>query len=50
MGLEVRMEMFGARNAPQFSNPGATVSNMALNSSAPPQPERQIRLAAKFSF
>jgi hypothetical protein len=62
MGLEVRMEMFGVTNTPQFANPGATVSNMTLNSDGSVRAlngfseitsasgERQIRFAAKFSF
>ena len=29
--LQVRAEMFGVTNTPQFGNPGATVSNMTLN-------------------
>jgi hypothetical protein len=62
MGLEVRVEMFGITNTPQFGNPGATVSNMTLNPDGSVRAlngyseitsasgERQIRFAAKFSF
>jgi hypothetical protein len=61
-GFEVRMEMFGVTNTPQFANPGATASNMTLNASGGVQAlngfgeitsatgERQIRFAAKFTF
>jgi Carboxypeptidase regulatory-like domain/TonB dependent receptor-like, beta-barrel len=60
--LQVRAEMFGMTNTPQFSNPGATVSNMSLNADGTVRAlggyteitgasgERQIRFAAKFSF
>ncbi len=62
MGFEVRMEMFGVTNTPQFNNPGATVSNMTLNGDGSVRAlngygeitgasgERQIRFAAKFTF
>ena len=62
IGLQVRMEMFGVTNTPQFGNPGATVSNMSLNADGSVRAlggyteitsatgERQIRFAAKFSF
>jgi hypothetical protein len=62
MGLQVRMEMFGVTNTPQFGNPGATVSNMTLNNDGTVRAlngfteitsasgERQIRFAAKFTF
>jgi hypothetical protein len=62
MGLEVRMEMFGVTNTPQFNNPGATASNMTLNNDGTIRAlngfgeitgasgERQIRFAAKFTF
>ncbi|MBI4893681.1 MAG: TonB-dependent receptor [Acidobacteria bacterium] len=61
-GLQVRMEMFGVTNTPQFGNPGATVSNMSLNADGTVRAlggyteitsasgERQIRFAAKISF
>jgi hypothetical protein len=60
--LQVRMEMFGVTNTPQFGSPGATVSNMTLNADGSVRAlggyteitsasgERQIRFAAKFSF
>ncbi len=60
--LQVRMEMFGVTNTPQFSNPGANISNMSLNQDGTVRAlggyteitgasgERQIRFAAKFSF
>ena len=60
--LQVRAEMFGATNTPQFANPGATVSNMTLNADGSVRAlggyteitsasgERQIRFAAKLSF
>jgi hypothetical protein len=60
--LQVRAEMFGATNTPQFANPGATVSNMSLNTDGSVRAlggyteitsatgERQIRFAAKLSF
>ena len=60
--LQVRAEMFGVTNTPQFSNPGATVSNMTLNADGSVRAlggyteitaatgERQIRFAAKISF
>lgn len=60
--LQVRMEMFGVTNTPQFNNPGATVSNMTLNTDGSVRAlggyteitgatgERQIRFAAKVSF
>jgi len=62
MGFEVRMEMFGVTNTPQFGNPGATASNMTLNADGSVRAlngyteitgatgERQIRFAAKFTF
>jgi hypothetical protein len=62
MKLQVRLEMFGATNTPQFGNPGATVSNMTLNADGTVKAlggyteitsasgERQIRFAAKLSF
>ena len=62
MNFEVRMEMFGITNTPQFNNPGATVSNMTLNADGSVRAlngyseitgatgERQIRFAAKFTF
>jgi len=62
MGFEVRAEMFGVTNTPQFGQPGATVSNMTLNTGSSIRAlsgyteitsasgERQIRFAAKFSF
>jgi hypothetical protein len=62
LGLQVRMEMFGVTNTPQFNNPGATVSNMTLNNDGTLRAlngfteitgasgERQIRFAAKFTF
>jgi hypothetical protein len=62
IGLQVRMEVFGVTNTPQFGNPGATVSNMSLNADGSVRAlggyteitsatgERQIRFAAKFSF
>jgi hypothetical protein len=61
-GLQVRMEMFGVTNTPQFGNPGATVSNMTFNADGSIRAlngyaeitsasgERQIRFAAKFTF
>jgi hypothetical protein len=61
-GFEVRMEMFGVTNTPQFNNPSATVSNMTLNADGSVRAlngyseitaatgERQIRFAAKFTF
>ncbi|WP_321475568.1 TonB-dependent receptor domain-containing protein [uncultured Paludibaculum sp.] len=61
-GLQVRMEMFGVTNTPQFNNPGATVSSMTLTSDGAVRAlngyteitgasgERQIRFAAKFTF
>ena len=60
--LQVRAEMFGVTNTPQFGNPGATVSSMTLNADGTIRAlggyteitsasgERQIRFAAKFSF
>jgi hypothetical protein len=60
--LQVRVEMFGVTNTPQFSLPGATVSNMTLNGDGTVRTlggyteitgasgERQIRFAAKISF
>jgi hypothetical protein len=60
--LQVRVEMFGVTNTPQFGNPGATVSNMTLNNDGTVRAlggyteitsasgERQIRFAAKISF
>jgi Carboxypeptidase regulatory-like domain/TonB dependent receptor-like, beta-barrel len=60
--LQVRAEMLGVTNTPQFSNPGATVSNMTLNADGSVRAlggyteitaatgERQIRFAAKISF
>ncbi|MEO8373351.1 MAG: TonB-dependent receptor, partial [Candidatus Solibacter sp.] len=60
--LQVRVEMFGVTNTPQFGNPGATVSNMTLNADGSVRAlggyteitsatgERQIRFAAKISF
>ena len=60
--LQVRAEMFGVTNTPQFGNPGATVSNMTLNADGSVRAlggyteitgasgERQIRFAAKISF
>jgi hypothetical protein len=62
LGLQVRMEMFGVTNTPQFGNPGATVSNMTLNSDGTVRAlngyteitsasgERNIRFAAKITF
>ncbi len=65
MNFEVRMEMFGITNTPQFNNPttaSATVSNMTLNADGSIRAlngygeitgatgERQIRFAAKFTF
>jgi hypothetical protein len=62
VGFEVRMEMFGVTNTPQFNNPGNTVSNMTLNADGSVRAlngyteitgatgERQIRFAAKFTF
>jgi hypothetical protein len=62
LGLQVRMEMFGVTNTPQFGQPGATASNMtftpdgnlrALNGFGEITSaggERQIRFAAKFTF
>lgn len=61
-GLQIRMEMFGITNTPQFSNPGATVSSMTLNTDGSVRAlngyteitgaggERIIRFAAKFTF
>ncbi|MBS1829664.1 MAG: TonB-dependent receptor, partial [Acidobacteria bacterium] len=61
-GLQIRGEMFGVTNTPQFNNPGATVSNMTLNNDGSIRAlngyteitgaggERQIRFAAKFTF
>ena len=61
-GLQVRAEMFGVTNTPQFGNPGATVSNMTLNTDGSVRAlngyteitsasgERQIRFAAKVTF
>jgi hypothetical protein len=61
-GFELRMEMFGVTNTPQFANPAATVSNMTLNGDGSVRAlngyseitsatgERQIRFAAKFTF
>jgi hypothetical protein len=61
-GLQVRMEMFGVTNTPQFGNPGATASNMTFNSDGSIRAlngfgeitgasgERQIRFAAKITF
>lgn len=61
-GLQMRMEMFGVTNTPQFGNPGATVSNMTLNTDGSVRAlngfteitgasgERQIRFAAKITF
>ncbi|MBI5086196.1 MAG: TonB-dependent receptor [Acidobacteria bacterium] len=61
-GLQVRMEMFGVTNTPQFGNPGATVSNMTFNADSSIRAlngyteitgaggERQIRFAAKITF
>ncbi len=60
--LQVRAEMFGVTHTPAFGNPGATVSNMTLNTDGSIRTlggyteitgasgERQIRFAAKFSF
>jgi hypothetical protein len=60
--LQFRTEMFGVTNTPQFSNPGATVSNAARNADGSIRAlsgyteitgatgERQIRFAAKLSF
>jgi hypothetical protein len=60
--LQARAEMFGVTNTPQFSNPGATVSNMSLNADGSVRAlggyteitaasgERQIRFALKLSF
>ena len=60
--LQVRVEMFGVTNTPQFGNPGATVSNMSLNADGSVRTlggyteitgasgERQIRFAGKISF
>jgi hypothetical protein len=61
-GLQVRMEMFGVTNTPQFANPGATVSSMTLNADGSVKAlngyteitsasgERNIRFAAKITF
>jgi hypothetical protein len=61
-GLQVRMEMFGVTNTPQFGNPATTVSNMTFNADGSIRAlngyteitsasgERQIRFAAKFTF
>jgi hypothetical protein len=61
-GLQIRMEMFGVTNTPQFGNPGATVSSMTLNADGTVRAlngyteitsasgERQIRFAAKLTF
>lgn len=61
-GLQVRMEMFGVTNTPQFGNPGATVSSASYNADGSVRAlngyteissasgERQIRFAAKFTF
>jgi len=62
VSMEFRMEMFGVTNTPQFGTPGATASNMTLNSDGTLRAlngfgeitsatgERQIRFAAKFIF
>jgi hypothetical protein len=62
IGLQVRVEMFGVTNTPQFANPGATVSNMTFNADGSIRAlngyteitsasgERQIRFAAKITF
>jgi hypothetical protein len=61
-GLQLRMEMFGVTNTPQFGNPGATASAMTLNPDGSVRAlngyteitgaggERNIRFAAKFTF
>ncbi len=61
-GLQVRMEMFGVTNTPQFNNPGTAVSNMTFNPDGSIKAlngyteitgasgERQIRFAAKITF
>jgi hypothetical protein len=60
--LQLRGEMFSVTNTPAFNNPGATVSNMSLNTDGSVRAlggyteitgasgERQIRFAAKVSF
>ena len=60
--LQVRAEMFGVTNTPQFGNPGATASNMTRNADGSVRAlngyteitgasgERQIRFALKLTF
>jgi hypothetical protein len=61
-GLEIRCEMFGVTNTPQFGNPGATVSSITRNADGSIKAlngyteitsasgERQARFAAKITF
>ena len=61
-GLQLRAEVFGVTNTPQFSNPGATVSSATRNADGSIRTlggyseitgavgERNLRFAAKFSF
>ena len=61
-GLEVRAEMFGVTNTPQFGNPGATASSLTRNVDGTIKAlngfteitsasgERQARFAAKITF
>jgi hypothetical protein len=60
--LEVRAEMFGVTNTPQFGNPGATASSLTRNADGTIKAlngfteitsasgERQARFAAKITF
>lgn len=62
LGLQLRMEMFGVTNTPQFGNPGATASSVARNADGSIRAlngfteitsaagERVIRFAAKITF
>jgi hypothetical protein len=61
-GLEIRCEMFGVTNTPQFNNPGATVSSITRNADGSIKAlngyteitgatgERQARFAARITF
>ena len=61
-GLQIRAEMFGVTNTPQFNNPGATVSSITRNADGSIKAlngyteitgatgERQARFAAKITF
>lgn len=60
--LQIRAEVFGATNTPQFSNPGATASSLTRNADGSIRAlngyteitgatgERQFRFAAKITF